>query len=252
MPLCPGHAVTGNPLPAPSTRLDPRTCTLLVVDMQRYDADPECGIGPGFREADPDLAAGYFERIRELVIPNVVRLRDRCRRHGVRVIYTRSGATLPDGADLSRHRRARYLGTANGRRSIFRQGEPEYELLPALAARSDELILHKNTVSAFNSSALDRILRNSGTSTLIVAGVVTDGCVDSTARDATDLGYECVIASDATAAWRPEWHDQALATFARYWGTVATTAEICERLGWDVTSSEEEGAESVRSGDSRR
>ena len=76
------------------------------------------------------------------------------------------------------------------RRTIFHRGEPEYAILETLRPAAADVVLHKSTVSAFNSSSLDRVLRNMGIECLVVTGVVTDGCVDSTARDGSDLGYD--------------------------------------------------------------
>jgi len=222
--------MSGSPLPTTPARFEPRSCALILIDLQRYDADPECGIGPGFMKERPELATDYFRSVRERVVPNALRLLEAFRQASGLVVYTASGATLPDGADLTRRRRERFTGAADGRRSIFHRSEPEYELLSAFEPVQGEVLLHKNTVSAFNSTALDRLLRNAGASTVVVAGVVTDGCVDSTARDAADLGYESVIAMDACAAWRVDWHDQALACFARYWGSIASTDEILAAL----------------------
>ena len=89
----------------------------------------------------------------------------------------------------------------------------------------------QSTVSAFNSASLDRVLRNMGIECLVVTGVVTDGCVDSTARDGSDLGYDGVLVEDGCAAWSEAWHAAALQAFERYFGLVSATDDIMAGLG---------------------
>jgi nicotinamidase-related amidase len=201
-----------------------------VVDLQNYDAHPAYGLGPILREVDPAAAAYFYARVDAVVVPNVRRLLGAFRAGGERVIYCQSGALLSDGADLFARRRARFLGTADGRRTIFHQGEPEYAILEALRPAPADVVLHKSTVSAFNSSSLDRLLRNMGIESLVVTGVVTDGCVDSTARDGSDLGYDCVLVEDGCAAWSEAWHAAALQAFERYFGLVSVTDDIVAGL----------------------
>jgi biuret amidohydrolase len=61
---------------------------------------------------------------------------------------------------------------------------------------------------------------------LIIAGVVTNVCVETTARDAADRGYKCILVDDACAAQSQEFHDSTLRTFAMVFGKVRTTSEV--------------------------
>jgi nicotinamidase-related amidase len=201
-----------------------------VVDLQNYDAHPDYGLAPILRALDPAAATYFYGRVAGVVVPNVRRLVRGFRTRGERVIYCQSGALLADGADLFPSRRVRFLGTADGRRTIFHRGEVEYEILDAVRPEPSDIVLHKGTVSAFNSSSLDQVLRGMDVRSLVVTGVVTDGCVDSTARDGSDLGYDCTIVEDACAAWSATWHDAALQTFERYFGRVAASQEIVTGL----------------------
>jgi nicotinamidase-related amidase len=205
-----------------------------VVDLQNYDAHPDYALAPILRDLDPAAATHFYARVAGVVVPNVQRLLDVFRARGERVIYCQSGALLADGADLFPRRRVRFLGTADGRRTIFHRGEVEYEILDAVRPDPSDIVLHKSTVSAFNSSSLDRVLRGLDVTSLVVTGVVTDGCVDSTARDASDLGYDCTIAEDGCAAWAPAWHDAALQAFERYFGLVLATEDIVTGLAVGV------------------
>jgi len=103
-------------------------------------------------------------------------------------------------------------------------------------------VLHKSTVSAVNSSSPDRVLRGMDVMSVVVTGVVTDGCVDSTARDASDLGYDCTIVADGCAAWVPAWHDAALQAFERYFGLVARTHDVVAGLAAHVEAGIPDGS----------
>ena len=99
--------------------------------------------------------------------------------------------------------------------------------------------------SAFNASDIDRVLRNLEVRTLIAAGVGTDVCVESTARDAVDRGFNCIIVQDACATLDECSHDAALLAFAKWFGKVATTREVIARLrpgGASAARRREDGA----------
>jgi biuret amidohydrolase len=213
-----------------------------VVDLQNYDAHPDYGLAPILRALDPAATAYFYARLAGVVVPNVQRLLHAFRARGAQVIYCQSGALLADGADLSPRRRVRFLGTADGRRTIFHREEVEYQILDAVRPDPSDIVLHKSTVSAFNSSSLDRILRGMGVESLVVTGVVTDGCVDSTARDASDLGYDCTIVEDACAAWSRAWHDAALQAFERYFGLVAEAQDVLTGLAVRVAAGAPDGS----------
>jgi ureidoacrylate peracid hydrolase len=85
------------------------------------------------------------------------------------------------------------------------------EFLEQIAPREDEIIFDKTSASVFNSTAIDSVLRRMGIGQLVVTGIVTDGCVELSARDAADRGYAVTLIADGCAASTPEAHDDALA-----------------------------------------
>lgn len=121
---------------------------------------------------------------------------------------------------------------------VFRPGSAEVESVPELDRAANEWVVTKSAAGAFTRSELDARLRERGISTLIVAGLMTHLAVDSTARDATLLGYAVVVASDATATRdlpgmdgaRPVHHADvqrvALASLADRFADIATTQAI--------------------------
>ena len=92
-------------------------------------------------------------------------------------------------------------------------------------------MLDKNTSSAFNSTGLEWLLRNMAVETLVFAGMATDMCVETTARDAADRGFNVIIVEDATATFFEHHHRAALSGFARVFGQVWDTERVLTALG---------------------
>ena len=117
-----------------------------------------------------------------------------------------------------------------GVRVTYPVGSPEHRILDELAPQPGDLVINKTANSAFNASDIDRVLRNMDVRTLVVTGVGTDVCVETTARDAVDRGFNCVIVEDACATLDDASHHSALLAFARWFGKVAATQEIIAEL----------------------
>jgi isochorismate hydrolase len=100
----------------------------------------------------------------------------------------------------------------------------------ALEPRPDELVVNKTTYGTFNSTGLDHALRSLGITSLVVGGVVTNVCVETTARDAADRGYDVVVLDDGSAAFSPEIHEATLLSFQGPFGRVRTSDEVLALL----------------------
>ena len=114
--------------------------------------------------------------------------------------------------------------------ALWHRGTFEHELIEQLQPRPDELVVDKNTSSAFNSTGIEWLLRNMGIETLVVVGMATDMCVETTARDAADRGFDVVVVEDATATFFEHHHRAALSGFARVFGQVWQTDEVIAAL----------------------
>jgi ureidoacrylate peracid hydrolase len=101
-----------------------------------------------------------------------------------------------------------------------------------LAPRGDEMLFPKTSSSVFISTNIDYVLRNLGMKYLIIAGCLTDQCVDSAVRDACDLGYLVTVPTDACVTLSAERHDWSLRNNRGYCRQVTTQAllEEIERL----------------------
>lgn len=206
----------------------PARTALLVIDMQVYTADPDGNWGRVLRERYPKLADYYFAQLENGVIPNLSRLLVFFRANGLRVIYLTVGPTLPNGSDYlaGRLRRDEVTGT----RTLPVIGTPQHAILPAVAPRLGELVINKTSDSPFNSTAIDHHLRTLGIDNLVATGLITNSCVEITARDAVDRGYGCAIVSDACTTFDAESQASSLLCFERVAGRVVSTSQIISEL----------------------
>jgi biuret amidohydrolase len=206
--------------------VDVENTALILVDLQYLDAHPDYGLGAHLKRDFPDIWEYYFTRLREIVIPNCVGLLDQFRAASMRVVHLTIGPQLADGMDMVPLRRPT---TAPGLQPLLHHvGTFEHGIIPEVTPVAGELVINKTSRSAFNSTAIEIVLRNLGVSTLVVAGVTTSSCVDTTARDAADRGFQAVIVEDAVAELDQPSHEAALRQFAVRWGRVWTTAETTE------------------------
>jgi nicotinamidase-related amidase len=209
----------------PPFQLSPQHTALVVVDLQYASGSRSHGLGRRLEDAGRAVEGDYrFTRIETTVVPNVQRLLTAARETGTRVVYLTVGSELPDYSDLPRHMRglAEWVGNTAGRR--------EHEILDEVKPRTGELVLNKTTTSGFNSAPLDHALRAFGLRSVVIVGISTNSCVETTARDAADLGYETLVVEDACGAARQEYHDATLISLRRQFGRVATTDEVIAEL----------------------
>jgi nicotinamidase-related amidase len=144
------------------------------------------------------------------------------RQAGIEVVYVTLGELTKDSRDAGRRQRVRGF--------LFPAGAPEARVLDELAPESGELVIRRSCSGAFNCTNLDWILRNMGIDTIIIVGTVTHGCVELTARVASDIGYGVVVVSDACATLTEDLHRNALERMNDGCIYVKTTRETLQRL----------------------
>jgi ureidoacrylate peracid hydrolase len=110
------------------------------------------------------------------------------------------------------------------------------EIVPELAPQPGDRVIDKTRYSAFYDTDLEQQLRDLKTEALIVCGVTTNVCVESTVRDAFFRDIRVIVPSDATAAVTPELHEGALEDFRYSFGPVVTVAELEEAMQAMTTS----------------
>ena len=190
---------------------------LLFVDLQEIYCRP--GLDPAHADRGEDHY--FFQRLNKTAIPNQVRLLHAARAAGINVLHTVIEALTKDGRDISLDHRLSGI--------FIPKGAPEGRPISELAPIDNEIVLPKSSSGVFNSTAIDYVLKNLGVKYLIIAGVVTDQCVDMAVRDASDRGYLVSLPEDASATYSQARHDNALSAFGGYcW--VTTTDEVVARL----------------------
>ncbi|HDX8376958.1 TPA: cysteine hydrolase [Aeromonas dhakensis] len=171
---------------------------LLVIDMQ-------VGLlhGPEAPHAGPRVLA------------NINRLADVAHSAGIPVLAVRH--TGPTGSPIA-------------------AGSPLWQLVPELAVTTADPVFDKQRPSPFHGTALDSWLKEHGTRTLIVTGMKTQYCIDSTCRAAADLGYAVVLVSDAHTCMdtpllaAPQIIAHHNATLAGPFVRLMSSDEVCEAL----------------------
>jgi len=211
-----------NHRPLPEPDLARRTTALMVVDMQYFDAHPDFGMGAQLKGAGRFREAEYYFSEVAQIVPRIARLQAAFREVEMELIHTRVKALTRDARDITPHHKAKGHS--------YLPGSKEVEFLEEVAPRGDEIILDKTTTSCFTSTGLDLLLRNIGVDTLVIAGVDTCYCVESTVREAADRGYAVVLVGDATATSAPEIQRFALNELDNDFCVVRDTTWVLDRL----------------------
>jgi ureidoacrylate peracid hydrolase len=206
--------------PSREIPVDPAHAALLIVDIQNYCAHPD---GTGLRGLDAQQRRHLIGRLHETVLPNLQRLQSACRRAHIEVVYAAVENMIRDGRDRS-------LDYKISRIDVPR-GSWDAQMLADIAPADDEMIFCKTSSSVFISTNIDYVLRNLAVRSLIIAGMLTDQCVESAVRDACDLGYLVTLVTDACAANSPERHEQSVIGIRGYCRQRTTDALVTEIAG---------------------
>ena len=200
--------------------IDPANTALLIVDVQNYCAHPD---GASSCKLDAQQRDYLFGSLRQTVIPNLRLLQSACRRARIEVVYAAVENLTLDGRDRSLDYKISGIDVP--------RGSWEAQVLAEIAPVEDEMVFRKTSSSVFISTNIDYVLRNLGVRSLIVAGVMTDQCVESAVRDACDLGYLVTLIPDACTTNSAERHQQSLLGIRGYCRQRCTNdllAEIAE------------------------
>jgi nicotinamidase-related amidase len=194
------------------------TTALVVIDMQRDFIEPG-----GFGEA----LGNDVSRL-GVIVPTVRALLDWGRAYGLLVLHTREGHR-PDLGDcppakLRRGAPALRIGGAGPLGRILVDGEPGNDIVPPLAPLPGEPVIVKPGKGAFWATPLDDLLRARGVTHLVLAGVTTEVCVQTTMREANDRGYECLLVEDATESYFEAFKQATLEMVRAQGGIVGWTA----------------------------
>ena len=193
--------VTAEPEPI---SLDWSETALLIIDMQRDFMEPG-----GFGET----LGNDVSQLARAVKP-IANLLTAARNAGMLVIHTREGHK-PDLSDappakIERGAPSLRIGDPGPMGRILIRGEPGHDIIPELYPGTGEVVIDKPGKGAFYATELGDVLKQHAIANLLVCGVTTEVCVNTTVREANDRGYRCVVISDGCASYFPEFHEMGL------------------------------------------
>jgi ureidoacrylate peracid hydrolase len=203
--------------PSREVPIDPAHAALLIVDVQNYCAHPD---GAGAHHLDSQQRDYLFRRLRETVLPNLQLLQSACRRAQIEIVYAAVENMTRDGRDRSLDYKISGIDVP--------RGSWDARVLDEIAPAEDEMIFRKTSSSVFISTNIDYVLRNLEVRSLIVAGMMTDQCVESAVRDACDLGYLVTLITDACVTDSAERQGQSLIGIRGYCRQRRTDALLAE------------------------
>ncbi|WP_407270874.1 cysteine hydrolase family protein [Radiobacillus sp. PE A8.2] len=193
-------------------QVDPAQTALVIVDMQNDYCDANGNLGK--QGLDVSMVDEMIAPLAELIA--------QARDNRVPVIFIKTIHEPSTDSDTWVKR----LKIAN-QTSVCRKdtwGADFYKVKP----QADDIIVVKHRYSAFINTRLDSVLRTLNTNTLIMTGVSTNVCVESTARDGFMLDYDVVMLSDCTAAFSKAAHDMTLTNIDQYFGTVCKSEDVIQ------------------------
>jgi len=199
-----------------SLELEPDDAALIVVDMQN-----------SFLEDGGSMDRMGFDvdRMKE-ALPGCVELVETAREAGIPVIFTRYvlEEDFSDGGVLLD------LMPEMAEAEALVEGSWDMEIVPELAPEPDDIVIDKNRPSSFIGTELDDIVAEQGIEQLVVCGVTTNCCVESTVRDASQYDIEPFMVEDATAEWDDERYEVALRSMDMLFAEVVSTEHVVETV----------------------
>ena len=196
-------------------QLVPARTALINVDMQRCFVE-------GSPLASPDGLT---------VLARINRLAAACRDAGILIVHTR-GWMRPDGSNLGVMAKLVppfIIG-------LYTEGAEEAELHPGLAVGDRDVILNKPRYGGFHGTDLEMVLRSVGVDTVIISGIATNICCETTAREAAQRDFHVYFLSDGTATKEmngvaaEELQRATCASLAMVFAQVATVDEVIHKI----------------------
>lgn len=205
--------------------LAPEKTALMIIDMQRDFCDPSGYMHT--RGGDVGLARA--------IVPRIGVVRDACRSAGMMIIYTREGHRS-NLADLPRNKRLKTalagaeIGSEGPLGRLLIRGEHGWDFIDELQPSEAETVVDKAGTGSFHGTDLQGMLRIRGIENLIITGVTTGVCVNSTVREAADRGYNVLVLEDCCAEADPKTHQMAIELLKIEGGYLSTISDSAQLL----------------------
>jgi biuret amidohydrolase len=192
---------------------------LVIIDMQRDFLEPG-----GFGDA-----LGNNVRLLQEIVPTIKELLDTWRSLSLPIVHTIE-CHKPDLSDcppskLNRGKERLKIGDLGSMGRILIYGEEGNKIIPELEPKEGEIVILKPGKGAFTRTDLEEILQKRGITHLVITGVTTEVCVQTTMREANDRGYECLLVEDGTESYFPEFKQATLAMVRAQGGIIGWTTE---------------------------
>ena len=219
--------------------LDWSTTALVIIDMQRDFMEPG-----GFGET----LGNDVSQLARAVKP-IAALLEAARDVGMLVVHTREGHS-PDLSDappakIERGAPSLRIGDPGPMGRILIRGEAGHDIISELYPLDSEIVIDKPGKGAFYATEFGDVLQKYGIENLLVCGVTTEVCVNTTVREANDRGYRCVVISDGCASYFPEFHEMGLRMIKAQggiFGWVTDSAAVLKAMQAETSSNLAAGA----------
>ena len=200
---------------------------LIIIDMQRSYLDPTSDHNRMTLASYPRAKDYIFDRCAQTVVPNQVSLLEAFRKALQPVIFIRLCGTDPERKDLNPNLVQAWIeGCQKGYGNLCPVAtDPYAEVIDDLAPANNEIVINKTTYSPFTSTNFDKILQEKDVSTVVITGIITSQCVETTARDASDHGYQVINIEDAQSDYDETYHTRSLLNSVAVCGSEPLTTE---------------------------
>ena len=209
------------------TALNPASTALVVIDMQNFYMKKGDGFSP----------TSYCKHA-QAIVPNVNRLADATRRYGSPVIWVRNITNSAAFKSWSHHYERMTPQRIDIRTHELAKNGDGFQFWQEMDVRDNDRKVEKVRYSAFipGASNIENVLGEEGVDTIILCGVATNVCVESTARDAMMRNYRTLIVEDACAANTMQAHEVSLNSLYLNFGDVQTTDMVIDMLNINKAS----------------
>ena len=195
--------------------VEPGKTALLSIDMQNGEYSDERVAKA--REDGMD-ERHLVIRLADTVIPNQQRLQAAARKAGLEVIYTVIEALTQDGRDISPDHKISGI--------FYPRGDWGAKPIDLIGPEGDEIVIPKTASGIFNSTNFEYVLRNLGVEYLVIYGICTEQCVETSVRDACDRGFLVTLVPDCCATHDADRHDRSIEAMDGHYARVRSTAEL--------------------------
>ena len=205
---------------------------LIVIDLQPCGVDPRYGLAKALETGSPGFTDYLVQRMRT-VVPTVNALLAAFHAARQPVFFTAFASAAGEGSDVRtasiRKRNLERLART-GSPVVLPRSDPSTDILSELDRAADDVVLVKQSMDTFPTTDLHDRLKRHAVRTIVVCGVYTDACVESTSRTAAELGFPVFVVEDGCAAWEPGFHTKSLENLGRYFARIASGGEVLDLL----------------------